>query len=217
MSISPVVDLREKFGPARDQRSRPTCLVFAVSAGHEFARSQVEPLSTEMLFYHAVQLTHRDPRRGVSLDAVSEALPSKGQVVESEWPYLRSTPRIEDWSQPSWISECLAHKARLDEVAPNVSEVIRVLQRGSPVLLIMSIDNAMFQPSGGVVLDSICSAPIVAAHAVVAVGHGTAESGRFVLVRNSWGCEWGVGGHAWISESYLNRHLRWGRVVSNGE
>jgi len=44
-------------------------------------------------------------------------------------------------------------------------------------------------------------------HAVVAVGHGNNGVGRLVMIRNSWGPMWGIGGYAWLSEDYLAPRL----------
>jgi C1A family cysteine protease len=44
-------------------------------------------------------------------------------------------------------------------------------------------------------------------HAVVAVGHGTTSDQTAILIRNSWGAEWGEGGHAWLTEKFLSPRL----------
>ena len=44
-------------------------------------------------------------------------------------------------------------------------------------------------------------------HAVVAVAHGLIGTERAVLVRNSWGADWGLAGHAWLPETYLAPRL----------
>jgi hypothetical protein len=42
-----IVDLRSKFGVARDQNPRPTCMAFAASDTHAALRSVWTPLSAE--------------------------------------------------------------------------------------------------------------------------------------------------------------------------
>jgi hypothetical protein len=44
-------------------------------------------------------------------------------------------------------------------------------------------------------------------HAVIAVGHGMVDGARAVLIRNSWGAAWGVEGHAWLPELFIEPRL----------
>jgi hypothetical protein len=89
MTPDVIVDLRNQFGPVRDQGARPTCMAFAASDAHSFARASVDPLSAEYAFYHAV---HRqlipDRTKGVSFSAMVDAIATDGQPLESSWPYL---------------------------------------------------------------------------------------------------------------------------------
>src|SRR5436305_462757 len=56
-SITVSRDLRGRFGSARDQEARQTCLAFAMSDAHAAAIGGMwSPLSCEYLFYHAKQL-----------------------------------------------------------------------------------------------------------------------------------------------------------------
>jgi C1A family cysteine protease len=35
------------------------------------------------------------------------------------------------------------------------------------------------------------------------VGFGHDKDGSYILVRNSWGLRWGVQGHGWLHDAYL--------------
>lgn len=95
-------DLRGKFGSARDQGPRPTCVAFAVSDVHASLRSSVwEPLSCEFAYYHAVQISHKDPSCGVGFDSILEVIRVNGQPHERSWPYLSSLPHDSSkWKPP---------------------------------------------------------------------------------------------------------------------
>jgi len=92
------VDLREDFGPVRDQGPRPTCLAFAVSDTHAGLRNDWEALSCELAFFHALRRAERPPGVGATLPHMLDALKLDGQPVEEAWPYLTATPAASAWS-----------------------------------------------------------------------------------------------------------------------
>ena len=69
----------------------------------------------------------------------------------------------------------------------------------------MMISDAFYTPdTQGLVLAPPSEAPDPCRrHALVAVGYGDVDGVRAVLVRNSWGADWGLGGHAWLPEPFL--------------
>jgi len=86
-----------------------------------------------------------------------------------------------------------------------VEAIIAELDQGRPVLVLMYLSMS-FDWAGpdGLVDPPVGEQPDFARrHAVVTVGHGTHKGRRVVLVRNSWGEAWGQGGHAWLTEEFL--------------
>lgn len=202
MSIVVDVDLRHLLGAARDQKRRPTCLAFAASAAHEAIRGETDYLSTEYLFFHGVQRSHRDPSRGLTPAAVAEALHKDGQPFESAWPYLAETPGASSWTLPAMSQVC--HKAQVTFAPRTVQEVRRVVGGGRTVLMIAAVTMAMYRPdSQGFVRAVPSDVTTARRHALLAVGCGHANDGSFILVRNSWGPSWGDLGHGWLHEAYL--------------
>ncbi|MFO0591853.1 MAG: C1 family peptidase [Polyangiaceae bacterium] len=206
MNITIEIDLREKLAPARDQRQRPTCLVFAASAAHEFKRGPGEVLSPEYLFYSGAQRAHKSPDKGLTANIVREALQLDGQPGEEAWPYLDATPPASEWKMPT-ISAPI-HKASLDFASRTVADVRTLLKSGVPVLLVISLTKPMYTPDRFAVVRAAPNDGVVLArHAVLAVGSGFADDGGYLLVRNSWGLRWGQAGHAWLHDSYLEARL----------
>lgn len=207
MSLAVDIDMRDRFGPPRDQRRRPTCLAFAASAAHEASRGDTEYLSTEALFYMGVQRTHKDPNRGLTLAAASEALRADGQPVESAWPYLLETPVAKDWKPP--VLTDATRRATLEFSSRSVAEVRELLRSGTPVLLVLAVTLAMYTPDQhGIIRASASDKITTSRHAVVAVGSAHADDGGYILVRNSWGPTWGRCGHGWLHDDYLAKQLR---------
>jgi hypothetical protein len=98
--ITPSVDLRTLFGPARNQGPRPTCLAFAASDAHAALRSGWAPLSCEYAFYHAQRRAARVPNQGALLSSMLDALRQDGQPEESGWPYLAATRPMRHRGRP---------------------------------------------------------------------------------------------------------------------
>ena len=192
--------------PVRDQGRRPSCLVFASSAAHELKVAQTEHLSVEYLYYHAVARTPgSNPAGGTSIAAVGAALSSEGQPVEDVWPYtlVQTTP----WIPPTGVEPTL--KVSLKQNKLGFEEIVAILNGNCPVVLGLVITDAFFRPDdAGRVIFRTQDAERCG-HAVLAVGYRVSEAGgqEALLIRNSWGDGWGIGGYAWLPRDYVERQL----------
>lgn len=202
------IDLRPMFGPARDQGQRPTCLAFAASDTHAALRSTWTPLSCEFAFYHAQRRANRSPSQGATLGSMLEALRHDGQPMEAGWPYLTDLPAdIANWLPPSHGHPVFRRNGAAG--SNTVAAVIDKLDQQEPVILLTTLSASFFSPTIEGVVDLAQGEfpdPTLR-HAVVAVGHGTINGSKAVLVRNSWGTAWGVDGHAWLTEQFLTPRL----------
>lgn len=207
MALAVHQDLRARFGPARDQGVRPTCLAFAASDTHAALRIPWSPLSCEFAFYHAQRRAGRPPTGGASLGHMLTALRADGQPVETDWPYLANLPAtLDNYGPPSGVTVY----RRAGEPRPGgVDEIVKTLDVGDPALAIMMLSDAFYMPRGdGVVVAPPGEGPDpLRRHAVVTVAHGLIGTERAILVRNSWGADWGLAGHAWLPETYLAPRL----------
>lgn len=198
------VDLRASFGPARNQGPRPTCLAFAASDAHAGLRAGWRPLSCEYVFYQAQRRAGRPPDTGALLSSMLVALRENGQPEEAGWPYLSTTPSdAAAWSPPADIGALFG---RNGATAPHsVDQMIKELDQGRPVIVLMMLSRAFYQRNlQGVVDPAPGEQPEPERrHAVVAVGHGMVDRQRAVLVRNSWGPGWGDAGYGWLTEQFL--------------
>jgi hypothetical protein len=193
-------DLRPKFGAARDQGTRPTCLAFAMSDAHRAARSQGELFAADYAHYHAARRMNATMNAAVSTEAMREALEQDGQPLEAQCAY--TDPRADDWKPPADVGALWKRPSALAKAAPP-SEVLRVALGASRAhVLTLLISEAFYAPDPVTFEIADDASPDVGEHAVVVVGSRAA--GDFYLVRNSWGVDWGVEGYAWLAKRYVD-------------
>lgn len=202
--IQPVVDLRDMFGPVRDQGKRPTCLAFAASDTHAGLRPNWEALSCEYAFYNAQRRAGRPPSSGALISAMLEGLEKDGQPVEGGWPYMNETPKAgEPWLPPQNLGALFRRTS--SGGSKELDAIIAALGQQVPTILLTTLSRSFFLPTiEGLVEPASDEMPEPARrHAIVAVGHGECAGQRVLLVRNSWGSAWGLNGYAWLTESFL--------------
>ena len=208
MSISVKVDLRDQFGPVRDQGSRPTCSAFAASDAHACLRKGWEPLSCEYLFYHAQLRSGRPPTDGALIGAMLAALEYNGQPEEQVWPYLSTLPSdLSQYKPPMSIVGLHGRKSK--QPRHDLDLILRTLNQKKPIIVRSTLTRQFFHPpsNGVVVHDDSDQVFPVPRHAVIAVGYGEYASQPVILIRNSWGPTWGMEGYIWLTEDYLRRHM----------
>lgn len=207
-SITVRHDLRGRFGPARDQEGRETCLAFATSDAHAAAIGGAwAPLSCEYLFYHAKQRDKTAADQGTTIPAIRAALENDGQPTESGWPYLSQLPAdVSVWKPPGEVGTL--YRRGSDRGGKAFDEIWNAVEGDQPVLVGMTISEAFFMPQAGGVIGSDEPEDAALKHAVVVVGTGTQAKQRLLLARNSWGDSWGLSGYAWLVERYASPRIR---------
>lgn len=202
------IDLRSEFGRARNQGPRPTCLAFATSDAHAGLRSGWAPLSCEYAFYHAQRRAGRPPRKGALLSSMLDVLREDGQPEESGWPYLPTTPTdLASWMPPATVGTLFGRSG--EKAGASIDQIIDEMNKGRPVIVLLTLSPAFYKPTPqGVIHPAASEVPQPERrHAVIAVGHGTVDGHRAILVRNSWGEGWGDGGYGWLTEPFLGPRL----------
>ena len=207
-------DLRGRFGPARDQKGRETCLAFATSDAHAGAIGGTwSPLSCEYLFYRAKQRDKTSPHHGTTVPAIRAALEYDGQPAESAWPYLSQLPTdLKQWKPPADAGPLFRRSSGDNGKA--FDEVWDAVEGDQPVLVGMTISDAFYMPEADGVIDSDEPPDLTRKHAVVIVATGENGTKRLLLARNSWGDTWGLSGYAWLMERYINPRIRVALAIS---
>lgn len=205
------VDLRHLLiADVPDQGPRPLCVPFAVTAGHEALRTRsgtVQPLAPEALWWSCTS-RGRTSAQGVQVSDIALALARTGQPALENWPYSQSLGSgtedppagvgPEPWLTASLRMIPLAHDGTEDEIEDRLSQDM-------PVLVVVEVTHEFESPDaeGHIQTPSLTAGP-GDYHAVLAVGAATHPThGRRLLVRNSWGPYWGLGGYGWLPLEYL--------------
>lgn len=209
------IDLRSELPPPRDQGEvRPTCLAFAATAAHEFARRVSSRLCVEYLYFIANgEGPGSHQPAGLTRSAVRVAARERGQPAESVWPYDPNGPTPA--SPPPNLGPLLRFTLE-DHDSP--AAVVACIRDRSPAVLAVEITSAWYtvlapdyvirrtsgnrDPRGSI------------AHAVLVIGVRDDNAGDpMLLVQNSWGSRWGDNGCAWLTWSYLNDSFLWASAV----
>lgn len=210
----PPVDLRYLLPPIRSQGPRPLCVPFAVTATNEAARtlfgltSPAEALAVEPLWQHSVN-AGVGGHDGTTIGAAASGLAKRGQPHETHWPY---NPTLGDRTEPDPPGAATVdwHGAEVINIPlehDGIEDLVETaLSLGLPVVLLVELTGEFDYPDdrGEIEVPPINS-PVGDYHAVVAVGAATSDDGttRRLLIRNSWGDGWGVGGYGWMPLEYL--------------
>jgi hypothetical protein len=198
------------FGVAHDQGHRPTCLALAFTHSHESARSDGNCLSSEYLFWAARQRDGLSPDADyTTLPATQIALRDIGQPVATQWPYESTRTIDATYAPPSNISALYRRQSRV--VTSALRSIGEELTKGrAPILILRVVEPDFYAPPNGIIPEPLATHTVSTwLHAITAVGMATEKSGnQSVVVRNSWGPDWGVQGYGLVPEAYLSAHMQ---------
>ncbi|MGD0958778.1 MAG: C1 family peptidase [Methylomonas sp.] len=195
------------FGAVRNQGMRGTCLAFASSDLNQYINLVGAPLSVEYLAHHAVKtMPNWQPSNGLEVEAVLKALNSPGQPEETKYPYQQnnqSAPLVQVPSnlQPLYTANCKQRKL-------SFKQINEAIESGKSICIIVFLSDTFRTPNAGIVeYSSNYYQDQLHALLIVGLGKHKHTGEMHVLIRNSWGDNWGLNGHAWLSQQYLAKYL----------
>ena len=136
-----------------------------------------------------------------------DALRADGQPAEPGWPYIEALPiDPATWKPPVEVGDCFARGGVAG--GGDLDAIRSTLADGRPMVILTMLSQSFFAPVDGVVDTAPGERPEPSQrHALVAVGSGRVLGMPATLVRNSWGPAWGVDGHAWLTDRFLEPRL----------
>ncbi|MGE0760252.1 MAG: C1 family peptidase [Pirellulaceae bacterium] len=217
-SLPDSVDLREYFPGVQDQlRLNSSSVHAAVALVEYFRRRALGKMvgSSRLFLYHtARKLVRIVGDQGVDLRSTFKAMQCFGVPPEEYWPYeLEREPSVPDAFLYSFGKEYQAMMyVRLDirnsSGSQTLNRVRAFLRAGFPVAFGFPVPSS---------LTADCDIPyrpafdsIRGGQAAVCVGYDNRRLGATrgaLLLRNSWGSQWGDGGHGWLPYRYVEEQL----------
>jgi C1A family cysteine protease len=220
------VDLSHWCSPVRNQEPLNSCTACAAIALIEYFqnRNRDEYTNASVLFLYKVarKLMHRQGDVGASIRETMKAMVLFGIPPEEYWPYEPS--KIDE--EPSGFCYSYAQNYqtiqyfRLDTPGLLASDLLAqikmTLVAGLPSMFGLTIYSSIYEDVNykrGYIPVPNKKDHVEGGHAIVAVGYDdhkiipNSDSVGALLIRNSWGTNWGEQGYGWLPYDYILKGL----------
>jgi len=223
-------DLRPWCSPIEDQGRIGSCTAHAGAGVIEYYERKAfgRHIDASRLFLYKVtrNLMKMKGDTGAYLRSTMGAMVLFGAPPEEHWPYSDDEKRFDQ--EPSAFCYAFAQNYqtikyfRHDPPRTKPEELLgrikTYLSKGHPAMFGFTVYNSIEQAEkGGKIPFPSPREKIEGGHAVVAVGYndkmkiknkyGKVETTGALLIRNSWGKDWGEGGYGWLPYEYVVKGL----------
>jgi C1A family cysteine protease len=199
-----MVDLRKQCSPIRDQGQLGSCTCEALVGLLEFNQ---KPLVTKsVLFpYYNTRLAEGYPNEdsGCEPRDVFKSAVTDGDCANKYWPYYIT--RFSRKPSANAYAKAIYHVASYHTLA-GLRDIKAVLAGGHPVYIGFTVYSSF--EDAGIAKTGIMTMPekdeeILGGHAVLVVGYD--DSQQWLIVRNSWGLNWGVKGYFFMPYTFVTK------------
>jgi C1A family cysteine protease len=202
------VDLRRLCSPVEDQGDLGSCTGNALAGAVEFLEKQAKvpfvDVSRLFIYYNERVIEHsvNDDSGAMIRDGI-KTLHNQGVCTEKKWPYVVS--KFATKPSAACYKEALAHQVTSYARLQTVNEMRACVAEGYPFVfgftVYESFESAKVARTGVVPMPNKSREKMIGGHAVLAVGYDDAT--KRLLVRNSWGTTWGMGGYFTMPYAYV--------------
>jgi C1A family cysteine protease len=211
LTVLPEVDPRPEMPPVYDQGQLGSCTANAVGSAIEYdgmldGAAAVTP--SRLFIYYCERQIEGSLGKGdtgaFGRDGFKAAR-RYGTPPETDWPY--DITKYADDPPPSAWTDAAAHKLAKSykSVTRSVSQFQQVLSNKQTIAFGFSVYESFESStvaSSGIVPMPAPDEQQIGGHEVLAVGYLASEP-NYLLVRNSWGPSWGMGGYFLMPWQYV--------------
>lgn len=206
------VDLRDKFGPIRNQGAQGSCSSFAISSVIEAVCPEDKKLSPAFLYWNARAANGKtDTDSGASLYDVLKGAADKGVCEEDQMPYNAKIFTVSP-SEEAFADALGRRVLEAQTVELDMNAIKSALSDGCPVIIAAQIFDSFSETRSGFIRQPSKSEIVDGGrkdghgrHAMVVCGFSDKE--RIFVVRNSWGTKFGDNGYCYMPYSYAKKYL----------
>jgi C1A family cysteine protease len=225
-----MVDLREWCSPVEDQGNLGSCTAHAGVGVIEYYERKAfgRHIDASRLFLYKVtrNLMKMKGDTGAYLRKTMGAMVLFGVPPEEYWPYSDDGKKFDQeppafcyaFAQNYQAIKYFRHDPPRVKPEEVLNRVKSYLAQGHPAMFGFTVYNSIEQAEkNGQIPFPSPKERIEGGHAVVAVGYddkmkiknkyGKIETTGALLIRNSWGRDWGEGGYGWLPYEYILRGL----------
>lgn len=211
-AIRPIVrlpkkaDLRQHCSAIEDQGDLGSCTAQALAGNIEFLDNKIDSLYTDVsrlfIYYNERALIDTvDYDSGAALRDGIKTLKDYGSCHEEIWPYVIS--KFDKKPPAKCYKEAKSHLIESYHRIETLNEMLACLAEGYPFVfgftVYESFESKAVEKTGIVPMPREGEAAL-GGHAVLAVGYDMAQ--KRLLVRNSWGGDWGMSGYFTMPFAY---------------
>lgn len=206
------VDLRDKFGPIRNQGVQGSCSSFAISSVIEAVCPEDKRLSPAFLYWNAREANGKtDTDSGASLYDVLKGAADKGVCEEEQMPYNAKIFTVRPSDEA--FADALGRRVlEAQTVELDMDAIKSALSDGCPVIIAAQIFDSFSETRSGFIRQPSKSETENGGrkdghgrHAMVVCGFSDKE--KVLVVRNSWGTDFGDNGYCYMPYSYAKTYL----------
>ena len=209
--LPPLIDLRDLCPPIYNQGTLGSCTAQALGAAYQFEQmKQKRPnfLPSRLFIYYNERVLEGSVNEdaGAMIRTGIKTMVKEGVCPETMWKYIES--RFKKKPCPDCYKEALNNQViEYLRLSPHsLYDVKNCLVNGYPVVFGFTIFQSFmssYVARTGIATMPIANDSVIGGHAVMAVGYD--DSIESLIVRNSWGKEWGIDGYFYLPYGYVTQ------------